>query len=114
MIVNNSEQNKDRRNLLPPFLVVSILLHLILFALFAFDTIKKDAIKKANKEKENYIEITDLPVPKEKETEPPKETKRLANRSHKTEKETTRDEVTKLIVDVPNSGLFWLETHIRT
>ena len=51
--------------------------------------------KAQQKEKPKLIEITDLPVPKEKETEPPKEAKRLAERSHKTPVEKTKDEFTK-------------------
>jgi protein TonB len=46
-------------------------------------------------EKPKFIEITDLPVPKDKETEPPKEVKRFAERSHKAPEEKTRDDVTK-------------------
>ncbi|HVY56199.1 MAG TPA: energy transducer TonB [Thermodesulfobacteriota bacterium] len=53
------------------------------------------------KKQPDYIEITELPVPKEKETKPPEETKRLAERSHTAEKETTRDEFTKRSVALP-------------
>ena len=94
--MNSSNSNVKRKNLLPRFITASILIHLILFAFLAHDYLKKEAIKKALQERDEYIEITDIPIPKEKETEPPEKTKRLANRSHKTEKETTRDDITKL------------------
>lgn len=47
------------------------------------------------KEKPKFIEITELPVPKDKETEPPKEVKRFAERSHKAPEEKARDDLTK-------------------
>ncbi len=55
----------------------------------------QDKEAEALKEKPKFIEITELPVPKEKETKPPKELKRLAERSHEAPEEKTRDDFTK-------------------
>ncbi|HEX3034093.1 MAG TPA: TonB family protein [Thermodesulfobacteriota bacterium] len=46
-------------------------------------------------EKPEFIEITEVPVPKEKETEPSKEAKRYAERSHQAPEEKTKDDFTK-------------------
>ena len=51
--------------------------------------------------KPEFIEITELPVPKEKETKPPKVTKRLAERNRDVPEEKTRDDFTKQSVNTP-------------
>jgi len=93
---------KPRKKSILPFVIGSIFFHLLILALilvYQYEVINKQA-KKEKKEPE-YIEITELPVPKEKETKPPQETKRLAERSHTAEKEKTRDEFTKRSVALP-------------
>ena len=55
----------------------------------------ENKIAKKPKEQPKIIEISELPVPKEKETKPPKEVKRLAERSHTTKEEKTKDDFTK-------------------
>jgi len=85
-----------RRRLTTPFILASILLHLLIFlsvALFLVYNNNRQA--KTPSKKPQFIEITELPVPKEKETKPPKEIKRLAERSHKAPEEKTRDDFTK-------------------
>ncbi len=47
------------------------------------------------KDQPKFIEITELPAPKDKETEPPEEVKRFAERSRQTPEEKTRDDLTK-------------------
>ena len=87
---------KNRKKRITPFIIGSVFVHLVILALLLIyqnEIIDKQA-KKEKKEPE-YIEITELPVPKEKETKPPEQTKRLAERSHIAEKEKTRDEFTK-------------------
>ncbi|NIP29754.1 MAG: TonB family protein [Candidatus Dadabacteria bacterium] len=93
--MNTFNVNKNRKNYLPPFLLISVLIHIGLFGLISLDILNKNNQEKQDK-RENYIEITDIPVPKEKETKPPDEVKRFAKRSHKTENERTRDDLTKL------------------
>jgi len=93
---------KPRKKSILPFVIGSIFFHLLILALlliYQYEVINKQALKE--KKQPEYIEITELPVPKEKETKPPQETKRLAERSHTAEKETTRDEFTKRSVAVP-------------
>lgn len=93
---------KPRKKSILPFVIVSVLFHLLLLALilvYQYEVIDKQA--KKEKKQPEYIEITELPVPKEKETKPPQETKRLAERSHTAEKEKTRDEFTKRSVALP-------------
>lgn len=93
---------KPRKKSILPFVIVSVLFHLLLLALilvYQYEVIDKQA--KKEKKQPEYIEITELPVPKEKETKPPKETKRLAERSHTAEVEKTRDEFTKRSVALP-------------
>lgn len=82
-----------RKNKVAPFLAYSILLHILILAAFPLYS----SLLKAEQapEPQNFIELTEIPVPEEKETEPPKETKRLAERSHKAVRETTRDQFTK-------------------
>ena len=78
------------------FIIVSILLHILIFLIVALSQVFiQDKQAEALKEKPKFIEITELPVPKEKETKPPKEVKRLAERSHEAPEEKTRDDFTK-------------------
>lgn len=83
-----------RRNTLIPFLLGSILLHILILLLISSYPLYLHEV--AKKDKPKLIEITEIPVPKEKETLPPKETKRLAERSHTAKEEKTKDEFTKL------------------
>lgn len=97
LIEDNSQKdlkrNKKRSGFIP-FLVASILFHILLFLLVSLYLIPLNQQAKP-KEKPKVIEITDLPVPKEKETKPPKDAKRYAERSHQTPKETTKDTFTR-------------------
>lgn len=83
-----------RRNTLIPFLLGSILLHILILLLISSYPLYFHEV--AKKDKPKLIEITEIPVPKEKETLPPKETKRLAERSNTPKEEKTKDEFTKL------------------
>ncbi len=90
----NVRRDKKRRRTIIPFLVASILFHLLLaFLYLLLYPIDKQAQKP--KDQPKFIEITELPVPKEKETKPPKEVKRFAERSHRAPEEKTRDDLTK-------------------
>jgi len=95
-------KSRRRRSLLLPFLIVAILFHLLLFLIFTLPLglIKHQEVKKPE-EKPDYIEITEIPVPKEKETKPPEKTKRLAERSRDVPEETTIDKYTKQSIPVP-------------
>jgi protein TonB len=93
---------KPRKKSFLPFIIGSVFFHLLILAIilvYQFEIIGKQA--KKEKKEPDYIEITELPVPKEKETKPPEETKRLAERSHTAKEEKTRDEYTKRSVALP-------------
>lgn len=93
---------KPRKKSFLPFIIGSVFFHLLILAIilvYQFEIIGKQA--KKEKKEPDYIEITELPVPKEKETKPPQETKRLAERSHTAKEEKTRDEFTKRSVALP-------------
>lgn len=94
-------KRRKRRGDLLPFIIGSVLFHLLLLIFFV--VYQLDLAPKVAKEekKPEFIEITDIPVPKEKETKPPKETKRLAERSHDAPEEKTRDKFTKRAPSVP-------------
>ena len=78
------------------FVLISVLIHiLILFILSNKSDFLLPKITKTAKKDDSFIEISEIPVPKEKETEPPEKTTRYADRSRKVEKEKTRDEFTK-------------------
>ena len=98
-------RKKSRRPILL-FILISILLHfLILLILTNNPHILLPKIKKAEKKDDSFIEIIELPVPKEKETEPPEKVTRYANRSRKVEKEKTVDDFTKQgVVSIPNTA----------
>lgn len=90
------KRKSSKRNPLIPPLIISILLHIILLLFFSLNTellLPKKQV--AEKKKDNFIEISEIPVPEEKETQPPEKTTRLANRSRTVEKEKTLDEFTK-------------------
>ncbi|MFQ5788353.1 MAG: TonB family protein [Thermodesulfobacteriota bacterium] len=85
-----------RRRLTISFILASILLHLLIFLIVSlFLVYSQNRQAKTPSEKPQFIEITELPVPKDKETKPPKEIKRLAERSHEAPEEKTRDDFTK-------------------
>lgn len=98
-------RKKSRRPILL-FILISILLHfLILLILTNNSHILVPKIKKAEKKDDSFIEITEITVPKEKETEPPEKVTRYANRSRKVEKEKTVDDFTKQgVVSIPNAA----------
>lgn len=102
----HKDNMRRRRGSLIPFLLASLILHIILLAAF-FPLISKVNESNEIAEKPRYIEITEVPIPKEKETEPPKETKRLAERSHKALEEKTRDDFTKkgAVASIPKTSL---------
>jgi len=85
---------RRKKGKLIPYILASLLLHVILLLLL-YLILNPDNTNKLLSKKPNFIEITDVPVPKKKETKPPKEAKRFAERSHKAEKEKTRDDFTK-------------------
>jgi len=95
-------RRRKRRSKILPFILGSILLHLLILAIFIVTNIELiDRQAKDEKEEPEYIEITELPVPKKKETKPPEKPKRLAERSHIAPEEKTRDEFTKQTPAVP-------------
>jgi len=79
-----------------------LILILLFVHLFLIDVLnlRSKLAKEENKQPE-FIEITELPVPKEKETKPPKVTKRLAERNRDVPEEKTRDNFTKQSVNTP-------------
>ena len=89
-------KNRLKRDILLS-LLISVFIHLLLVVLLFFnpDLLNLQA-KKEKKPEKDYIEITEFPIPKEKEPEPPKESKLLAERDHKAKKESTRDKTTRL------------------
>ncbi len=95
-------KRRRRRSQILPYILGSVIFHLLLLLLFIvyqFDFIDRHA--KEEKKQPEYIEITELPVPKEKETKPPEKPKRLAERSHTAPEEKTRDEYTKRSITTP-------------
>ncbi|MGH7886015.1 MAG: hypothetical protein ACRENO_10010, partial [Thermodesulfobacteriota bacterium] len=100
----NNYNIKKKKDWLPLFFLVSLILHLLLFLLLSSSDLLEDLKKLAKtkdseKQKETLIEISEIPV--EKKTEPPKETKRFADKSHKTEEEKTKDDITKFAKSKP-------------
>ncbi len=75
------------------FLLISTLLNLIFLQLLFSEVLPDPESLKSPLEK-TYIELIELPVTEE--TEPPDKPARLADKSRKTDKETTRDDTTKL------------------
>lgn len=78
------------------FVLISVLLHILILILISNKSdIFLPKIKKAEKKDDSFIEISEIPVPKEKETKPPEKVTRYADRSRKVEKEKTVDDFTK-------------------
>ncbi len=91
--------NRNKKVPFPVFLLISTILNLILIQLLFLEILPdpeslKDSIERT------YIELTEIPV---KETEPPDKPARLADKSHRAEKETTRDDTTKLSRSIPKT-----------
>jgi protein TonB len=98
--VNSLDKKRFRgrrsKRLTITFIIASILLHILIFLIVAVSQVYiLNKQTEALKEKPKFIEITELPVPKEKETKPPKEPERFAERSHEALEEKTRDDFTK-------------------
>lgn len=91
---SNIKKDRKRRSPLVPFLLASLLFHLLLALLYLL-FYPYDKYTAKPEEEQKYVEITEVPVPEEKETEPPKETKRFAERSRRVPEEKTRDNFTK-------------------
>lgn len=97
-------RKRRRRSTLMPYILGSsaiFILSLLFIHLYLIDIFNlRDNLAQEKKQPE-FIEITELPVPKEKETKPPKVTKRLAERNREVLEETTRDNFTKQSVSTP-------------
>ena len=78
------------------FILILLFVHLYLIDIL---NLRNDVAQE--QKKPEFIEITELPVPKEKETKPPKVTKRLAERNRDVPEEKTRDDFTKQSVNTP-------------
>lgn len=94
-IFRDSFSGPKRKRLLAP-LLISIILHILILMLFLHKDLLKEDSKITKKDKKDYIEISEIPVQKEKETEPPEKARVLADRSHKAEEEKTIDQSTRL------------------
>lgn len=95
-------KRRRRRSPILPYILGSVIFHLLLLLLFIvyqFDFIDRQV--RQEKKQPEFIEITEIPVPKEKETKPPEKPKRLAERSRTVPEEKTRDEYTKRSVTTP-------------
>ena len=91
-------RKRRRRSRLMPYILGSsaILILILLFLhLYLIDIFHLRNLAQQEKKQPEFIEITELPVPKEKETKPPKVTKRLAERNREVKEEKTRDRFTK-------------------
>ena len=86
-------RGKKRRRL-APFVLASVLAHLLLMLLFLLLS-SYESRRAPVAVEPKFIEITELPVPPEKETKPPEKTERLAQRSHRAKKQTVRDDFTR-------------------
>lgn len=78
------------------FILILLFVHLYLIDIL---NLRDDIVQE--QKKPEFIEITELPVPKEKETKPPKVTKRLAERNRDVPEEKTRDNFTKQSANIP-------------
>lgn len=92
--------NTNRKVPFPVFLLISAVLNLILIQ-FLFSEILPDPESLKDQLERTYIELIEIPV---KETEPPDKPSRLADKSHRAEKETTRDDTTKLSRSIPKTA----------
>ncbi len=88
---------RNRKVPFPVFLLISTVLNLILIQLL-FSEILPDPESLKDSLERTYIELIEIPV---KETEPPDKPSRLADKSHRAEKETTIDDTTKLSRSAP-------------
>lgn len=89
--------NRNRKVPFPVFLLISAVLNLVLIQ-FLFSEILPDPESLKDPAERTYIELIEIPV---KETEPPDKPSRLADKSHRAEKETTIDDTTKLSRSAP-------------
>lgn len=98
-------RSRRRRSKLMPYILgstVIFILILLFLHLYLIDILHlRQQLAKEDQKQPEFIEITELPVPKEKETKPPKVTKRLAERSHEAPVEKTRDRYTKRSASTP-------------
>ena len=92
--------NRNRKVPFPVFLLISAVLNLILIQLLFAEILPDPESLKSTLEK-TYIELIEIPVTEE--TEPPDKPSRLADKSHRAKKETTRDETTKLSRSIPRT-----------
>ncbi len=91
--------HKTRKAPLSLFLLISAILNFLLFQFFFVAVSPNPKDLKSAEEKKFYVELLEMPITEE--TEPPEKTERLAEKSHKAKKESTRDEITKLSKSVP-------------
>ncbi len=89
--------NRNRKVPFPVFLLISAVLNLLLIQ-FLFSEILPDPESLKPALDKTFIELIEIPV---KETEPPDKPSRLADKSHRAEKETTIDDTTKLSRSAP-------------
>jgi len=89
--------NRNREVPFPVFLLISAVLNLLLIQ-FLFSEILPDPESLKPALDKTFIELIEIPV---KETEPPDKPSRLADKSHRAEKETTIDDTTKLSRSTP-------------
>ena len=91
---------RNRKVSFPVFLLISTVLNLTLIQLL-FSGILPDPEGLKSPLEKTYIELIEIPVTEE--TEPPDKPARLADKSHRAEKETTRDDTTKLSRSTPKT-----------
>ncbi len=89
--------NRNRKVSFPVFLLISTVLNLLLIQLLFSEILPDPESLKPALDK-TFIELIEIPV---KETEPPDKPSRLADKSHRAEKETTIDDTTKLSRSAP-------------
>ena len=89
--------NRNRKVPFPVFLLISTMVNLLLVQIL-FSEILPDPESLKDSLERTYIELVEIPV---KETEPPDKPSRLADKSHRAEKETTIDDTTRLSSSVP-------------
>ena len=89
--------NRNRKVPFPVFLLISAVLNLLLIQLLFSEILPDPESLKPALDK-TFIELIEIPV---KETEPPDKPSRLADKSHRAEKETTIDDTTKLSRSAP-------------
>lgn len=94
-IFRDDRKGSRRKKLLDP-LVISILIHLLLAIVLLQKDVLQDDAETAVKKEKDYIEISEIPVQEDEETEPPEKPSVLADRSRKAEEEKTIDETTRL------------------